>query len=39
MDGGGRPRQEQAVETNYRDVKITYALGDIASRNALRTSK
>ena len=26
-------------QTNYRDVKITYALGDIASRNARRTSK
>ena len=26
-------------QTNYRDVKITYALGDIASRNARRASK
>jgi hypothetical protein len=26
-------------QTNYRDVKISYALGDIASRNARRTSK
>jgi hypothetical protein len=26
-------------QTNYRDVKITYALGDIASRNARRLSK
>lgn len=26
-------------QTNYRDVKIAYALGDIASRNARRISK
>jgi hypothetical protein len=26
-------------QTNYRDVKITYAFGDIASRNARRISK
>jgi len=35
-------RDARGIETrltNYRDVKITYALGDIASRNARRISK
>jgi len=35
-------RDARGIETrltNYRDVKITYALGEIASRNALRASK
>ncbi len=32
-------RSVGARQTNYRDVKITYALGEIASRNARRISK
>jgi len=35
-------REARGIEmrqTSYRDVKITYALGDIASRNAQRISK
>lgn len=32
-------RSIEMQQMNYRDVKITYALGDIASRNPRRTSK